>query len=292
MRSFILLLGVNALWLTFTGMAAQPGTAAPLPIPVTPRSPVQFFRELLALTPAQREQALTNRSPAARAYIQVRLEEYARLTQPERDVRLHQLELYWYLKPLLAQAPSNRVERLATISPDLRQEVVERLEFWDQRPVEMQRAFLTNEAVITQMVGSRSSAIASRTNISFADTNRWQALTERERMDLTTAFKKIFELSNNEKARVLRILPVAPRQQAKRTIAVIDQLPPTQRDLCAESLTKWASLNLDQRREFLKSCERWKEMPPAQKQAWRDLTRRYNPPPLPIGYTTAPARTN
>ena len=73
---------------------------------VVPRmqSPVDFFRQLLAMTPAERVASLTNRPPEARARILAKVREYQALGPDERELRLRATELRWYLTPLLRTA--------------------------------------------------------------------------------------------------------------------------------------------------------------------------------------------
>ncbi len=48
--------------------------AGPPPMPVaSPRTPVDFFRDLLAMSKADREKSLTNRSAQVRVFIEARL---------------------------------------------------------------------------------------------------------------------------------------------------------------------------------------------------------------------------
>ena len=84
------------------------------------KSPVDAFRELLAMTISEREKALTNRTPAVRARILAKVREYATLDPNDRELRLRATELRWYLLPLLPESPTNRDAQLATIPEALR----------------------------------------------------------------------------------------------------------------------------------------------------------------------------
>ena len=86
-----------------------------LPALPRPRSPVDLFRQLLAMTPDEREVFLTNRSPQIRAGILAKVNEYEALDPNERELRLRATELRWYLLPLLQESPGNRAARLAQI---------------------------------------------------------------------------------------------------------------------------------------------------------------------------------
>src|SRR3954469_14769255 len=83
-----------------------PGERKPVPppdIPVPPavKSPVAFFRELLAMTPSERSLALSNRPAETRKQILVKVREYRSMSENERELRLQATELEWHLVPLM-----------------------------------------------------------------------------------------------------------------------------------------------------------------------------------------------
>ena len=102
------------------------------------KSPVDLFRELLAMTPAERENYLTNRPPGIRDRILAKVREYEALDPNERELRLRATELRWYLLPLMHESPTNRAARLAAIPDDLRPLVKNRLQQWDILPPPLQ----------------------------------------------------------------------------------------------------------------------------------------------------------
>ncbi len=65
-------------------VGADTNTVALL-LPPPPKCPVDFFRELLALTPAERRQALTNRPPESQQRILAKVQEYQALPADERE---------------------------------------------------------------------------------------------------------------------------------------------------------------------------------------------------------------
>ncbi|HSY74859.1 MAG TPA: hypothetical protein VK810_05260, partial [Dongiaceae bacterium] len=68
----------------------------PPPMPLA-HSPVDFFRNLLAMTPRDRNNFLTNKSPEVRERILGKVNEYLVLDPNERELRLRATELRWYL---------------------------------------------------------------------------------------------------------------------------------------------------------------------------------------------------
>jgi hypothetical protein len=68
----------------------------------------------------------------------------------------------------------------------------------------------------------------------------------------------------------------------QKTLASFEQLPPMQRITCVRSFSQFAGMNPADRTEFLKNAERWSQMSPGERQAWRDLVAHVPQwPPLP-----------
>src|ERR1035441_507129 len=110
--------------------AMQAAETNPPPPPPAPRfqnaadglqlhhlTPVKYFRGLLGMTPAERERALANRSPADKAILLAKLREYQALPRRIREARLCQTELHWELSALMKLAPRDRTNRLEEVSP-------------------------------------------------------------------------------------------------------------------------------------------------------------------------------
>src|SRR5580693_6418486 len=105
------------------------------------KSPVDFFRHLLAMTPDERDVFLTKRPPEIRARILAKVGEYEALDPNERELRLRATELRWYLMPLLRDPPTNRAARLALIPADVREIVQDRLDEWNILPPTLKQEF-------------------------------------------------------------------------------------------------------------------------------------------------------
>ena len=112
------------------------------------KSPVNFFRQLLAMTPPERENYLTNRPPEIRDRILAKVREYLALDPDERELRLRATELRWYLLPLLRESPTNRDARLAQVPDNFRALVKSRLVQWDALPPPFRQEFLDNERTL------------------------------------------------------------------------------------------------------------------------------------------------
>jgi len=238
-------------------------------------SPVNFFRRLLAMTPQERENFLTNRPPEIRERILAKVHEYLALAPDERELRLNATELRWYLLPLLREPPASRDARLAQVPDNLHDLVGSRLEQWDALPAPSRQEFLDNERTLQYFshVDSTNAppepgALRGPSDVEQA---RWQALSGDERQKITAQFNQFFDLTPVEKQKTLKTLSDAERAQMEKTLQAFDELPPAQRRQCIHAFTQFAGMSPAERAAFLKNAERWSQLPPKERQAWRDL---------------------
>ena len=255
-------------------------------------SPVDLFRRLLVLTPAERENSLTNRPPAIRNRILTKVLEYEALDPNERELRLRATELRWYLLPLLHESPTNRAARLAQVPDDLRDLVKTRLDLWSILPPPLQQEFLDNEHALRYFTHVDSpnnlpmppipAGRGSHHGAQNHDLAHWNALPEVQRQRITAQFNQFFELTPDEKQETLNTLSDAEREQMEKTLQAFDNLSAEQRAGCVRAFAKFASMNAVEKQEFLKNAERWSQMSPEERQAWRDLVTHIPEwPPLP-----------
>ncbi len=255
------------------------------------RSPVDLFRQLLAMTPDERAAYLTNRPPQIRDRILAKVGEYEALDPNERELRLRATELRWYLLPLLREPPDQRNARLAQVPADMRELVKTRLGEWSILPPPLQEEFLENERTLRYFadVDAGNSPPQPQAVPSNPEAARWYAMTEDQRKKTAAGVNQFFELTVDEKQAALGTLSDAEREQMGKTLQAFDKLPPDQRDECIQAFAKFAGLSLSEKQEFLKNAERWSQMPPADRQAWRDLVVNVPEwPPLPPGFAAPP----
>ena len=261
-------------------------------------SPVDFFRQLLAMTPDERENFLTNRPPEIRERILAKVGEYEALDPDERELRLRATELRWYLMPLLRESPTNRAARLAQTPPDIRPLVQDRLQEWEILPPQLQQEFLENERILRYFahvdVSNGPPEDVRHHEPSDADRVHWEAFSEAERRQITAGFNQFFELTPDEKRETLSTLSDTERRQMEKTLQAFNKMPPTQRAECVNSFAKFASMSVSEQAEFLKNAARWSQMSPAERHAWSDLVTHVPEwPPLPVGFVMhMPAESN
>jgi len=292
--------------LMFQMGAALAAQTAPLPPAMTAvtntpplpyvKSPVDLFRDLLAMTPLERKNYLTNRPPQLRERILEKVREYEALGPDERELRLTATELRWYLPPLMQMAPANRAMRLATIPPDMRKLVEDRLTQWDLLPPALQQEIMGNEQTLSVFTHVNGSGPENFHYPPGTSTNRyswessltnWNALPDEKRQFLSEQFTHFFDLTPAEKTKTLSILSDAERRQMEKTLQAFEKLPAADRVKCMRSFEQFSSMTSRERFEFLKSAERWATMSPGERKAWRDLVARVPQwPPMPPGFNS------
>lgn len=293
-------------WLLATILGAsllflQPARAQQVPPTASPaqsftKSPVDFFRELLAMTPEEQEAYLAKRPPAQRERLRAKIEEYSAMDANERELRLQTTELHWYLLPLMKIPATQRTNRLARIPPQMRELVKQRLQLWNLLPPPLKQEILENEEVASIFVRSEKvtddqlkqmleNISPSRRAELEKGIERWQSMPEQQRQRLCKQFSMFFDLTPQEKEEALSTFSDAERKQMDKTLQAFEKLPKDQRTACIQSFQKFTDLSLPERELFLRNAQLWKAMSPDARQAWRDLVRQVpNWPPLPPGF--------
>jgi hypothetical protein len=300
--------GVGAGLLCACFMFAQPAASEPsspksnpafAETPVSPspvlKSPVDLFRELLAMDLAERKEYLADRTPEDQRRILAKVREYESLKPDKRELRLRATELRWYLLPLMTAPPTNRPAQLATIPAEQRKLIEDRLRAWDKLPADVQKELLENEFTIGVFAQPESNPESSKQVISPARRQKleagiawWGALSEPKHRELLDRFNQFFNLTPKEKQKALNTISEAERRQMEKTLRAFGKLPKAQRAQCIQSFAKFARMSVEERQQFLKNAERWRLMSPDERQAWRELVSKLpEVPPTPPGLDSA-----
>jgi hypothetical protein len=237
-----------------------------------PPSPVDYFRNLLDMSPEQRENILANKPPAVRARIMAKVNEYDALDPRTREVRLQATEIRWFLTPMLRASPAERQARLAIVPDNIRDLVKSRLMRWEILPPTLQREFLENEHTLEYFSGVQSTNnVSGEAVLSDEEQARWNALSGNQQKAMTVQFDQFFELSPDEKEKALETLSANDRQQMLKTVQAFDKLAPSERSEYISALSRFAGMTPAQRAEFLKNAQLWSQMSPTERKAWDDL---------------------
>ena len=266
---------------------ATTNTGARAVLPPMPK-PVSYFRQLLALSPAQLDAALAGIAEPARKKLRAKLQEYTALPPEQREGRLRATELTWYLAPLLRTPPTNRVGQLAIIPEECRPTVEEILKRWDALTPEFQKQLRDHGWTIPDFppgqFGSRSPTpplpppLRDRLNNQLAS---WSARSPEQRRRMCDRFKRYFDLPQGEKVKTLSALSEVERREMEDTLQAFEKLTPEQRNVCLASFRQFANMTPDEQAQFLRNAEQWKEMSPEDRRTWRTLVTKL--PPLPPG---------
>ena len=267
------------------------------------RPPMVFFRDLLAMTPEQRERALAEKSPESRKKLLDKVAEYESINSSDRELRLRTTELRWHMGFFLKNNPTNRNEWLGKIPVQDRPLVEDRLKQWDLLSPEAQTEFVANERFLQWLFQVQWDSITEqqRTNLLTSmpqgfrehlekSLAQWMARPQVERQQLVGRFHKFFELDEKEKARILQSLSNTEREQMEKALQVFEKLPPSQRKQCIDSFRQFAHMSIAERDQFLKNAKRWEEMSPSERETWRRMVQEIpnSMPPLPPGMRTMP----
>ena len=274
---------------TATNSPAQPihpAAAVPIPPPPVARSPVDFFRELLAMDPIERRRALKDRPPDIQKAILAKIREYESMKPDQSKLRLLATELRWYLLPRMSQPATNREPQLASVPDHIRPLLKERLREWDLLPPQRQTELLTNEPAIRFLSGIESTNLSTIPPAQLEKLQKgldeWQHLSLEQRQVIVERFNHFFDLKTEEKDKALRTLSEPERRQIERTLKNFGALTPAQRVQCIRSFETFATMAAEERQQFLKNADRWKLMSPSQRHEWVQLVSTLSmQPPMP-----------
>jgi Protein of unknown function (DUF3106) len=260
-----------------------------------PRSPVDAFRQLLAMSPAERRQTLAGRPPEIQRSLLAKVREYESLSPERRELRLKATELHYYLWPLMTSPATNRSAQLALIPKPDRALVEGRLLEWDKLDAPKQQELLTNAATLRYFTEVQAGpppvpdiSPARRERLE-TGVREWRRIPPSQRQRILARFNRFFELTPDEQDKALTTLSDAERRQIEKTIDHFSSLSPSDRNQCIRSFDKYTSLSLVERQQFLKNAERWKLMPAVERGQWIQVVKEVpHMPPLPPGLILMP----
>jgi hypothetical protein len=271
------------------------------PLPTAAKSPIDYFRDLLAANPAAREKLLAGKTNEHRRILEKNLSTFEALTPDERELRLRTMDLRYHLTTLLRTAPSNRLDRLKLVPERERPLIEARLQIWDELSSEDQKDALEDEQRIRIVTAIGSSSAHKEIALTGVSSNqvrrieeqliRWQTLPAARRQQVQKNFTALFELTDTEKAKASQAADLSDDERAlmQKSLDRFQKLSPLQRSQCVLAFEKLAALSPVQRRQFLASAQEWQKMKPADRESWRKLVSKVPQlPPLPPGLGQPP----
>jgi len=294
------LLCLGLLWGMFSTQVHAQAPAVPTAVDQLPpapqiKSPVDQFRQLLALAPAERESHLTNRPSEIRKRILAKLLEYDAMKPDERELLLRNTQLQWYLLTFMQSPVAERPAQLAMVPEADRPAIKKHLEDWDRLSAAEQGEVLKYEKVLETLLAQGVTNVAvpppptSPNPETIKSLNAFLTLPQDRREQMYASFQKFFALSEEEKHATMNALPANDRRQMNVALRSFEQLPKPQRERCIRSFAEFSNLNDAERQEFLKNAGHWRDLSPAARKAWRDLVNTTPPaPPLPMSVVMPP----
>lgn len=265
-------------------------------ITVTHLTPVEYFRQLLAAPPSQRDALLAGRTPEQKKIILAKIQEYEQMPAEERELRLHHTDLRWHLLELMKTSVSERAARLAEVPAADRPLIEERLRQWDAIAPEVQTEFLNNEATVaaylekqgaSPQTNAAPSSVPTRQQTLDAELNRLESLPENQRQRMFDLFRQFFDWDEKEKQKTLNELSQPQREQIVKAMQGYANLTPEERRQRIEALRKFLSMSPAARKQFLENAARWRAMSSSEHVLWRQMVKQLPPmPPLPPGLAT------
>lgn len=268
-------------------------------------SPVDYFRGLLGMTPAERERVLAGKSADERAAVLAKITEYEALPADVREARLHETELQWRLITLMKSPPDMRGVQLKLIAAPDQPMILSVLNQWDQLPAKTRAALLEKESFIRAYLQWQGTTANGRQELLLKlpaarrkqwvdELARWQALPESERAEWCDQFRRFFNLTYGEQKEAVQTLSESEKRQMEQGLRTFARLTAAQRRLCIESFRKFATMSPAEQDQFLKNAEKWQAMSPSERALWRRLVGELPPmppnfydrmPPLPPGFS-------
>lgn len=258
-------------------------------IPPTPgptQAPIQFFRRLLAMSPQERDQALAAKAPPQRAVILAKIKEYEAMSERERELRLHLLQLRLYILPLLKLPAADRTNRLSAIPEKDRPIVQARLQDWDRLSADAQARILQSDSNLHYFLfrGYSSPAMEQEAIARILPPERsrqleeaiahWHALPEAQRQDISLKLGHFLTRNPTEWQPILSTLPDEDRLPMQQILDRLTAFSGEQRLRWLDGFSKFASLSPEQRWRFVLQAERWQKMSSQERDLWRLIVAR------------------
>lgn len=186
---------------------------------------------------------------------------------------------------MLKNPASDRQARLNAIPEPYRKLVAARLEEWDITPPTLKEDILKYQDDILKYEASMQRFLepgGQGDPRNDPTLKRWLAVPDPQRQQMYGTFKRYVELSEDERERVLNVLPTADREQTEKALEPIAASPKSQQEQYLAAFEKFSSMTQEARDQFMRNAARWKKMSETERQAWRDLVKQW--PPFPYGY--------
>lgn len=267
-------------------------------LPSVKDSPISHIRNLLAAAPERRKDLLDQHTPGTRSFWERKVKEYAAMSEQERERRLRDAQLHWFLMLILRTPSDQRDSKLLEIPETERDLISNRVREWEDLPADLQIDIMTHLPAL-KYVGQLASLPRADREKALAEATRngtsaeslsagWSTLDAERRQAMFLGYQKFFTLGQRRQEKLLAKIPMPQRQTIQSRLEQLESLSPAVRQQCLDALQKYAHMTPQERTLFRTTAERWKQMEPAEHDVWRKVVQRIPPIPSVRARTTPP----
>ena len=262
----------------------------PPPVAIPTKSPVERFRDLLAMTPAERETVLANRPKFWKDRVLAKIDQYQQMPADQREVKLQETQLRWLLRQAIQMSDGDRQQLMLRCSASEKSMLQQRLEQWEKQSTETRQEmmeYLTRmESISEKRLENQNVRPDGSSPPEFpkmdSGIEKFMNLPPSQRSQIIFGYQKFFTLSDKERKMVLNKLAEPARQAILVNVQKINQLPVEERERIMVELKKLANMSPEEQSTFLKNSQTWQSIPKGEKEAWLRLVSRKRPePPMP-----------
>ena len=284
-------------WLAITGqeglsippLRTASMSISPPALPEVKDSPIGHLQTLLEAPEERRSQMLSQHKETSRTFWKRKLNEYGAMDPNEREKKLREAQLHWYLLLILRTPAEDRDTKLLQIPESDRGLIESRLKEWQELPNALQIDIMTHLPALRyfgRLVSLTPEARKKALEEATQDGNRpdmnspaWENLDSQRRRSMFLAYQKFFTLEEEKRSRVLAKIPMPQRLSIQSRIQQLENLSPELKEKCLVALEKYAEMTRNERILFRVNAERWKQMPATEHAVWKEVVKKW--PPLP-----------
>jgi len=261
-------------------------------------SPFAKFKRILDLPEAKRESAVESLNVSSEKYrtiISAKIQEYEVMPHNERNHKLDALDFRWHLMPLLKMEPAKRAAKLTAVPDRFREEILRRLNSWDNLDIQARENLIKNESFFRYMSSfgrGRESRTAMTNHIEKMPSKlrenvekriaEWRGKPKSDRRKMTRQFHRFFDLQPLDQEKALSHLSNRERVKMEASLIRFKSMTIEQREIVLKSFDRLADMSQIERTAFFRNSQRWNEMSNAERKQWRTLVTKM--PPLPPGF--------
>lgn len=234
-------------------------------------NPVDLFRHLIESSKTEREAWLSNQEDWRRKRISEGLAEFDQLSPEHKAKRLREMELRYFLLPLLNLHPDERTFALAQVPEHLQELAKEQLMMWDLLPETARQAALAREQWRKKRPGSTEAEIAPLPPSKSLQS--WNNLSETEKAEIKANFQSFFTLSTTSQSKTLSMLDQHQRRELESILNRLKNKSIEDRRKIVDYFIQFSKLDPIEKGTFIQKASTWQKMSPEERELWKEVIR-------------------